>query len=145
MWLLWSDRPASSVHILNISVESGCAILHPPRRLAAHQAELPLGSERCSHETEATAVAIASGQNERPQILAIGEAQYSSDVRAMHDVHPLEDIHNLVVSAHSTNFNIDEINLMPFSANGFEPEALRARDHRTELILVDLVDLYARS
>ena len=70
-------------------------------------------------------------------------AKYTSDVRGMGDVQRLEDIRDLVVSAQSAHYDIDEIKLMLFSANGFEPEALRARDHRTDLILVDLTDLYA--
>ncbi len=102
-----------------------------------------LSDARLKRKRQLDAVAISRGHNERPRILAIGEAKYTSDVRGMGDVQRLEDIRDLVVSAQSAHFDMDKIKLMLFSANGFEPEALRARDHRTDLILVELTDLYA--
>jgi uncharacterized protein len=109
-----------------------------PSRVAA----AVLSDARLKQKRQLDAVAIASGHNERPRILAIGEAKYTSGVRGMGDVQRLEDLRDLVVSAQSAHFNVEGIKLMLFSANGFEPEALRTRDHRTDLILVDLADLY---
>jgi uncharacterized protein len=111
-----------------------------PSRVAA----AVLSDARLKQKRQLDAVAISSGHNECPRILAIGEAKYTSDVRGMGDVQRLDDIRNLVVSAQSAHFNVEGIKLMLFSANGFEPEVLRALDHRTDLILVDLADLYAR-
>jgi uncharacterized protein len=102
-----------------------------------------LSDARLKQKRQLDAVAIASGHNERPRILAIGEAKYTTDRRGMRDIHRLEEIRALVRSAKSAHFAVDAIKLMLFSAKGFEPEALRERDSRTDLVLVDLSDLYA--
>jgi uncharacterized protein len=87
-------------------------------------------------------VAVASGHGERPRVLAIGEAKFTTALRTMADVSRLERARELVRATRSNQFEVNDVKIMLFSGAGFDVDTLRNRDRRGDLLLVDLPDLY---
>jgi uncharacterized protein len=89
-------------------------------------------------------VAVRTGFNEQPQVLAIGEAKHTTAPRSLGDVARLETARDLVSATRSTQFDTTNIKLLLFSAAGFAADVRTEASKRPDLILIDLETLYAQ-
>jgi uncharacterized protein len=94
---------------------------------------------------EVDVVAVASGYGERRRVLAVGEAKFTAAARTLSDVARLEHVRELLQATRSQQFDVGNIKLLMFSAAGFDADTRRARDGRSDLVLVDLPILYGSS
>jgi uncharacterized protein len=94
-------------------------------------------------KVELDVVAIQTGFNEKPRVLAIGEAKHTTAPRSMGDVLRLANARDLVTATRSTQFDTSDVKLLLFSAAGFTNDVRNEATKRNDLILIDLETLYA--
>lgn len=104
-----------------------------------------LSDSKLRQKREVDVVAIATGHGERPRVLAIGEARFTSAVRTLEDVARLEQSRDLIRATRSNHFGTADTKLILFSAFGFDDDVRRNQSNRSDLLLLDLHDLYESS
>ena len=101
-----------------------------------------LSDAKARAKVELDVVAVRTGFNEQPQVLAIGEAKHTASPRSIGDVVRLTHARDLVAATRSTQFDTTDIKLLLFSAAGFTEDVRAEATRRHDLILIDLETLY---
>jgi uncharacterized protein len=97
---------------------------------------------RRNHEVDVVAIAVERASNERPRVIALGEAKFTAAVRGLGDLARLERARELVVATRSDRLDTASIRLLLFSAAGFDRELVATARRREDLELIDLERLY---
>ena len=94
---------------------------------------------RSQHQLDVVALQDEPGQRSA-RVLLLGEAKHSTTTRSMRDVTRLERIRDLL--ARREDLDLSETRLAVFGAGGFDRALKLAAQDRSDLVLIDLDNLY---
>ena len=97
-------------------------------------------THRTTHELDLIATALDA--NDRPALLAIGEAKWGETMGMAH-LDRLRNIRELLTA--QDRHGAADARLVCYSGSGFTPDLLRAADEDNTIVLVTIDDLYEPS